>query len=52
LVDQGWTEPGLALVRSHLDDDLDTPGALAALDAEAASGRPVVRGADLLGITL
>ena len=39
-------------VRSLLDEDLDTPGALAALDEEAASGRPVVRGAALLGITL
>ena len=40
------------LVRSRLDDDLDTPGALAALDDEAADGRPVVRGAALLGVTL
>ena len=45
-------EPGLELVRAALDDDLDTPGALAALDAEAAAGRPVVRGATLLGVTL
>ena len=36
----------------RLDDDLDTPAALAALDDEAAAGRPVVRGAALLGITL
>jgi hypothetical protein len=35
-----------------LDDDLDTPGALRALDAEAAAGRPVVAGAALLGVTL
>ena len=35
-----------------LDDDLDTPAALAALDEEAVAGRPVVRGAALLGITL
>ena len=41
--------PGLELVRSHLDDDLDTPGALVALDDEAAAGRPVVAGAALLG---
>jgi hypothetical protein len=40
------------LVRSLLDADLDAPGALAALDAEAAAGRPVARGAELLGITL
>jgi L-cysteine:1D-myo-inositol 2-amino-2-deoxy-alpha-D-glucopyranoside ligase len=45
-------DPGLDLVRSFLDDDLDTPGALAALDAEAAAGRSVVRGAGLLGVTL
>jgi len=48
----GPVEPGLELVRSFLDDDLDTPGCLRALDAEAASGRSVVRGAELLGITL
>jgi L-cysteine:1D-myo-inositol 2-amino-2-deoxy-alpha-D-glucopyranoside ligase len=40
------------LVRARLDDDLDTPGALAALDREAAQGRSVVRGAALLGVTL
>jgi L-cysteine:1D-myo-inositol 2-amino-2-deoxy-alpha-D-glucopyranoside ligase len=45
-------ERGLELVRAALDNDLDTPGALAALDAEAAAGRPVVRGATLLGVTL
>jgi L-cysteine:1D-myo-inositol 2-amino-2-deoxy-alpha-D-glucopyranoside ligase len=45
-------DPGLDRVRSRLDDDLDTPGALAALDAEAAAGRPVVAGAALLGVTL
>jgi L-cysteine:1D-myo-inositol 2-amino-2-deoxy-alpha-D-glucopyranoside ligase len=45
-------DPGLDRVRAHLDDDLDTPGALAALDAEAAAGRPVVAGAALLGVTL
>ena len=45
-------EAGLDRVRARLDDDLDTPGALAALDGEAAAGRPVVRGAALLGITL
>jgi hypothetical protein len=45
-------EPALDLVRAFLDDDLDTPGALRALDAEAASGHSVVRGAELLGITL
>jgi L-cysteine:1D-myo-inositol 2-amino-2-deoxy-alpha-D-glucopyranoside ligase len=48
----GPEEAGLDRVRGHLDHDLDTPGALAALDGESASGRPVVRGAALLGITL
>jgi L-cysteine:1D-myo-inositol 2-amino-2-deoxy-alpha-D-glucopyranoside ligase len=45
-------DAGLRSVRSFLDNDLDTPGALRALDAEAAAGRPVVLGAALLGITL
>jgi L-cysteine:1D-myo-inositol 2-amino-2-deoxy-alpha-D-glucopyranoside ligase len=45
-------DAGLELVRARLDDDLDTPGALAALDREAAAGRSVVRGAALLGVTL
>lgn len=44
--------PDLAAVRRHLDDDLDTPGAIAALDAEAERGGSVVDGARLLGITL
>ena len=43
---------GLVAVRAALDDDLDTPGALAALDAEAEAGRPVAPGAALLGITV
>ena len=45
-------DSGLELVRSRLDDDLDTPGALAALDREASAGRSIVRGAALLGVTL
>src|ERR1019366_8424110 len=48
----GLDGEGLAVVRSFLDDDLDTPGALRALDAEAAAGRPVVAGAALLGVSL
>ena len=44
--------PGSDGCGPRLDDDLDTPGALAALDDEAAAGRPVVRGAALLGVTL
>ena len=43
---------GLAAVRATLDDDLDTPGALRALDEAAAAGRPVADGARLLGIDL
>ena len=45
-------EDGLWRVRDALDDDLDTPTALVALDDEAALGHPVVQGAALLGITL
>jgi L-cysteine:1D-myo-inositol 2-amino-2-deoxy-alpha-D-glucopyranoside ligase len=53
----GWggvagTDPALEDVRRLLDDDLDAPGALAALDAHAAAGRPVVLGANLLGVEL
>ena len=44
--------PGLAAVRAALDDDLDTPAALRALDEEASAGRPVADGARLLGIDL
>jgi L-cysteine:1D-myo-inositol 2-amino-2-deoxy-alpha-D-glucopyranoside ligase len=42
----------LDAVRARLDDDLDTPGALAVLDEAAATGRGVGSGAALLGITL
>jgi L-cysteine:1D-myo-inositol 2-amino-2-deoxy-alpha-D-glucopyranoside ligase len=42
----------LDAVRARLDHDLDTPGALAVLDDEAARGRPVGAGADLLGVVL
>ena len=48
----GSDEDGLWRVRAFLDDDLDTPGALAALDDEAGLGRSVVQGAALLGVTL
>ena len=48
----GSDEDGLWRVRGFLDDDLDTPGALAALDDEASQGRSVVEGAALLGVTL
>jgi L-cysteine:1D-myo-inositol 2-amino-2-deoxy-alpha-D-glucopyranoside ligase len=43
---------GLGAVRDALDNDLDTPAALRALDAEAAAGRSVAPGASLLGVTL
>jgi L-cysteine:1D-myo-inositol 2-amino-2-deoxy-alpha-D-glucopyranoside ligase len=43
---------GLAAVRAALDADLDTPGALRALDGEAMGGRPVADGARLLGIAM
>ena len=43
---------GLAAARAALADDLDTPGVLRALDAEASAGRSVVHGARLLGIEL
>ena len=43
---------GLAAVRERLDDDLDTPGALAALDECIAEGEPVRAGAALLGVAL
>ena len=43
---------GLGAVRAALDDDLDTPAALRALDEEATSGRPVGEGARLLGVDL
>ncbi len=48
----GPGEGGLDGVRAALDDDLDTPGAIAALDDAASSGRGVSAGAALLGIDL
>jgi len=39
-------------VREVLDDDLDSPGALAAIDAAAARGESVERAAALLGVVL
>jgi L-cysteine:1D-myo-inositol 2-amino-2-deoxy-alpha-D-glucopyranoside ligase len=44
--------PVLAAVRAALDDDLDTPGALAAIDVAAAEGGPLDAACALLGITL
>jgi hypothetical protein len=45
-------DAGLEVVRHFLDDDLDAPGALRALDDEARAGRGVAGGAALLGVTL
>ncbi len=39
-------------VRRCLDEDLDSPGALRALDAIASAGGPVMAGAGLLGVEL
>lgn len=39
-------------VRAALDDDLDTPGAVAAIDAAASSGKGVSEAATLLGVAL
>jgi L-cysteine:1D-myo-inositol 2-amino-2-deoxy-alpha-D-glucopyranoside ligase len=39
-------------VRTALDDDLDTPRAVAAIDDAASSGRGVSQAAALLGIQL
>jgi L-cysteine:1D-myo-inositol 2-amino-2-deoxy-alpha-D-glucopyranoside ligase len=44
--------PVLAAGRAALDDDLDTPGALAAIDVAAAEGGPLDAACALLGITL
>ncbi len=45
-------ELALAAVRAHLDDDLDVPGSLVAIDAHAAEGHGVRAAAALLGVTL
>jgi len=45
-------DDALAAVRRHLDDDLDTPGALGALDELADAGVSVAAGAELLGVVL
>ena len=48
----GPGEGGLAGARAALDDDLDTPTAIAAIDDAASSGTGVSRAAALLGIDL
>ena len=52
-----WLEAGpgdgaLAQVRDALDNDLDTPGAIAAIDSAVAAGLGVSRAALLLGVDL
>ena len=42
----------LEAVRERLDDDLDTPGAVAAVDAAAAAGERTREAATLLGVVL
>jgi len=54
---EAWTaagpgDGGLAAARIALDDDLDTPAAVAAIDAAAAAGQGVDRAAGLLGVAL
>jgi len=49
---QGHGERVLDEVRHHLDQDLDTPSALAAIDDGADRGDDVTRAAALLGVTL
>jgi L-cysteine:1D-myo-inositol 2-amino-2-deoxy-alpha-D-glucopyranoside ligase len=48
----GVGDAALEAVRRALDDDLDTPAAVAAIDAAAASGQGVSAAAALLGIEL
>jgi L-cysteine:1D-myo-inositol 2-amino-2-deoxy-alpha-D-glucopyranoside ligase len=47
----GKGDGALAEVRAALDDDLDTPAAVAAIDKAAASGLGVSEAAALLGVT-
>ena len=58
-LEPGWparvadaTDPSavLAEVRAALDDDLDTPAAIAAIDAAVAAGEDVTDAAALLGV--
>ena len=51
-IDAGEGDGALEGVRAALDDDLDTPAAVAAIDAAAASGMGVSRAAALLGVHL
>ena len=48
----GPGDAALDEVRAALDDDLDTPGAVAAIDAAADAGQGIGTAAGLLGVTL
>jgi L-cysteine:1D-myo-inositol 2-amino-2-deoxy-alpha-D-glucopyranoside ligase len=48
----GATSDVLEVVRQHLDNDLDTPSAIAAIDEAAAAGKDVNLAAALLGVDL
>jgi L-cysteine:1D-myo-inositol 2-amino-2-deoxy-alpha-D-glucopyranoside ligase len=48
---QGESAAVLAQVRAHLDDDLDTPSAIAVIDQAAERGVHVGAAAALLGVT-
>ncbi|HLT17316.1 MAG TPA: cysteine--tRNA ligase, partial [Acidimicrobiales bacterium] len=48
----GDGDGALGEVRARLDDDLDTPGAVAAIDAAVARGDGVSEAAALLGVVL
>ena len=50
--DAGAGDAALAEVRAALDDDLDAPAALRAVDAAAGAGRGVSSAAALLGVAL
>ena len=50
-VSAGEGTAALAEVRAFLDDDLDTPAAVAAIDAAASAGAGVSAAAALLGVT-
>ena len=48
----GEGDAALDEVRAALDDDLDVPAAVAAIDAAVAAGQGVSAAAELLGVTL
>jgi L-cysteine:1D-myo-inositol 2-amino-2-deoxy-alpha-D-glucopyranoside ligase len=50
--DAGAGAAGLEEVRAALDEDLDLPGAVGAIDAAASAGGGVGEAAALLGVTL